>query len=261
MQLPYSLKKQALHFGIQKAKYDLIATIDADCYPDSDLWLYELITPFSNHHIDCVLGVSPYISHTNILSQFVRFDALNTMLQYLSQTLKGNAYMGVGRNMAFRKKIWNKDYLEKFGAFGFADDDSIVQSISDKTKIEIMTDVKVFSYATKSLLQYLKQKNRHIAGGKTYLSMQIILLGMMPFLSVLFWVIVWAWMSYFSFHLIIFFFLSIYLITKMYWIFHLEKGLNLKRKLFNYTFIFDFPLQLLLCILPFFAYFKSLKKW
>jgi hypothetical protein len=41
MQLPYSLKKQALHFGIQKAKYDLIATIDADCYPESDLWLYE----------------------------------------------------------------------------------------------------------------------------------------------------------------------------------------------------------------------------
>jgi maltose O-acetyltransferase len=36
-----------------------------------------------------------------------------------------------------------KDYLEKFGAFGFADDDSMVQSISDKTKIEISDNVLI----------------------------------------------------------------------------------------------------------------------
>jgi glycosyltransferase involved in cell wall biosynthesis len=261
MELPYSLKKQALHFGIQKAKYNIIATIDADCYPESNLWLQELISPFSNNHIDCVLGVSPYISHTNFLSQFVRFDALNTMLQYLSQTLKGNAYMGIGRNMAFRKKLWNDDYLNRFGAFGFADDDTIVQSILDKTKIEIMTHEKVYSYATKSFLKFLKQKNRHIAGGKTYQPKQIYILGMMPIFSISFWFIIWIWMSYFSFHLIIFAFLALYILIKTYWIYRIEQGLNLKKKLFYHTLFLDFPQQLLLTIMPFFAFFKNSKRW
>lgn len=261
MHLPYSLKKQALHFGIQKANFELIATIDADCYPESDLWLCELIAPFENLNTDCVLGVSPYISHNDILSQFIRYDALNSMLNYLSQTIKGNAYMGIGRNMAFRKNIWNEKYLKKFGAYGFADDDTIVQHISDKSKIEIMTNAKVFSFASKSLKQYLKQKIRHISGGKTYKPKQIILLGLIPVLSVLFWVVIWAWMSYFAFHLIILFFLISYISIKTYWIYQIEKGLNLKRKLFYFTFLFDFPLHALLCIFPFFAYFKSLKKW
>lgn len=101
-------KKYALSYGIGHTERELIVFTDSDCYAASSKWLFKIIAPFKNENIDIVLGYSPYISR-NLLGLFIRFETFMAALQYFSYALRGMPYMGVGRNMAFRKSLFLKN--------------------------------------------------------------------------------------------------------------------------------------------------------
>ncbi|MBT8394757.1 MAG: glycosyltransferase, partial [Bacteroidia bacterium] len=101
-------KKYALTLGIKAAKNDYLLFTDADCKPTSKHWIKEMSSQFSNEKT-IVLG---YGGHSKIkksvLNKLIRYETMLTAIQYFSFTKFGIPYMGVGRNLAYRKDVFYK---------------------------------------------------------------------------------------------------------------------------------------------------------
>ena len=176
-------KKFAVTMGIKAAANEWLVFTDADCLPASQGWLLGMQQP-EDESIDFVLGYSPYIRNKGLLNALICFETFFTAVNYLSFALRKRPYMGVGRNMAYKKSLFFKNR-------GFAahmhipsgDDDLFVNAHANKrnTRIQIHRDTHVWTEPKSSLVAYLRQKKRHFGAGKHYkfkhkavLSLQII---------------------------------------------------------------------------------------
>jgi glycosyltransferase involved in cell wall biosynthesis len=107
-------KKEGLQQGIMNAKYEWLVFTDADCYPKSDQWLRKMATK-CDKKTDIILGYSPYQKENGLLNDFIRYETFMTAVIYGTFTQLGMPYMGVGRNMAYRKsRFLEKVNKEKF---------------------------------------------------------------------------------------------------------------------------------------------------
>jgi len=163
-------KKFALTLGIKAAKHEHLLFTDADCKPATLNWITRMAAGFTGNTA-IVLGYSPYTRTSNFLNPFIRFETLKTAINYLSAALTGNAYMGIGRNLAYTKTLF-------FNAKGFAshmhvlsgDDDLFVNqnATADNTAIEIHPDTFIYTDAKTTLSGWFRQKKRHMGVGKLY---------------------------------------------------------------------------------------------
>jgi biofilm PGA synthesis N-glycosyltransferase PgaC len=163
-------KKFALTLGIKASANEHLLFTDADCRPASDDWITRMAANFTGN-TQIVLGYSPYEKAGNYLNPFIRFETIKTAINYLSSAINGDAYMGIGRNLAYTKTLF-------FGAKGFAahmhvlsgDDDLFVNqnATPDNIAIEIHPDAFVFTEAKTSLSSWFRQKKRHFGVGKIY---------------------------------------------------------------------------------------------
>lgn len=163
-------KKFAVTLGIKASKNENMVFTDADCRPASNNWLRLMQRNFA-HDKEIVLGYSPYEKAGGLLNKVIRFETLMTAINYLSFALSGRPYMGVGRNLAYKKSLF-------FRGKGFAshmhimsgDDDLFVNqnANSGNTLIEIHPDAHVLSEPKDSLSAYFKQKLRHQGAGRAY---------------------------------------------------------------------------------------------
>ena len=92
---------------IKAAKYEILLLTDADCIPTSERWI-QLMQDAFTPGIEIVLGYGAFKKKHGILNRLVRFDAFHSALQYLSYALAGQPYMGVGRNLAYKKELFYK---------------------------------------------------------------------------------------------------------------------------------------------------------
>ena len=97
-------KKFALTLGIKTAKHEYLLLTDADCMPNSKDWVKQISSNFNNAEI--ILGYGSYEKKKGLLNKIIRFDAFNLAQQYLSFALAGQTYMGVGRNLAYKKSLF-----------------------------------------------------------------------------------------------------------------------------------------------------------
>jgi len=163
-------KKFALTLGIKAAQYERLILTDADCKPQSDNWLKEMSGAFE-HNKEIVLGYSPYIKTKGLLNKLIRFETTHTAMSYLSYALKGDTYMGVGRNLAyvkslfFRGKGFNAHMHIKSG-----DDDLFINhnATASNVNIAIHPDAHVSSLAKSTWKAYYKQKARHAGASTLY---------------------------------------------------------------------------------------------
>lgn len=165
-----STKKLALTLGIKAAKYDWVLLTDADCVPHTNEWIASMARNF-NQGVEFVLGYSPYTIEKTALNRLITYDTLFHALQYLGFALRGKPYMGVGRNMAYRKEVF-------FRMKGFAsnlhlrsgDDDLMVNSAANEfnTKIEVSNESIVWSEPKKTRRDWLYQKERHLSVSTHY---------------------------------------------------------------------------------------------
>src|SRR5690606_6247461 len=95
-------KKFALTLGIKAAKHDWVLFCDADCRPASNQWIHSMSTYFQET-TKIVLGYSPYVAAPGWLNRFIRLETTITAMQYIGFASAGMPYMGVGRNLAYRK--------------------------------------------------------------------------------------------------------------------------------------------------------------
>lgn len=106
-----SHKKLALMLGIKAAKKEWIVFTEPDCYPTSPQWLSSMARHFTDS-TDVVLSYSNYEHKPGFANLCYMFDTLQQQLRLLGLTLRGGGYIGIGRNMAYRKEIFfrNKGY-------------------------------------------------------------------------------------------------------------------------------------------------------
>lgn len=259
LSLPYSEKKQALNYGISLAKHDWIVTIDDDCYPASDDWLASISQHIQHLQADIILGLSPYISQSGLLNQWIRYDALQTAINLAYYTIIGKPYMGIGRNMAFKKDLWSQEYLGEYGTLGSGDDTTLVSYYKGTKKIDVLLDSLVYSFPHTSFTAWLRQKLRHIHKGKFIdRSIQIELVKPL-LLNFLYWFCIWLWISFFAFHFLIFAFILIFVFAKTFFLFKISKHIHWKSKPVIYTLIFDALHSFCLLIFPFLSIFIKIK--
>jgi biofilm PGA synthesis N-glycosyltransferase PgaC len=163
-------KKFAATMGIKAAKNEWLVFTDADCFPASSKWLYGMQQP-EQEDTEILLGYSPYLKKRGLLNALIRFETFFTAVNYLSFAIKGMPYMGVGRNMAYKKSLFFKN--KGFAAhmhIPSGDDDLFVNAHAHNgnTGICIHPDAQVWSEPNTSFGAYLRQKKRHFGAGKLY---------------------------------------------------------------------------------------------
>lgn len=163
-------KKFALTLGVKGAKYEHMVFTDADCQPNSDRWLREMAGAFEGGK-EIVLGYSPYLRKGGFLNSLIRFETSHTAMSYLSYALKGNAYMGVGRNLAYTKSLFFKGKgFNKHMHIKSGDDDLFVNhnATRDNVAIAIQPDAHMYSVPKHRWKSYYKQKARHSGASVLY---------------------------------------------------------------------------------------------
>ncbi|NBO59104.1 MAG: glycosyltransferase, partial [Chitinophagia bacterium] len=163
-------KKFPLSVGIKSAKHELLLLTDADCIPSSENWIKKMQNGFSDG-IEIVLGYGAYKKAKGLLNKVIRFDTFHTALQYLSFALAGQPYMGVGRNLAYKRQVF-------FRQKGFAshhhlpggDDDLFINAVANRGNTAVVVDKEAFTYSTpkKKWTEWIAQKERHQTTGRYY---------------------------------------------------------------------------------------------
>ena len=162
-------KKYALTLGIKAASYENILLTDADCMPATTQWISAMDSGFRENKF--VLGFSGYTKLKGFLNYFIRYETILTGIQYISSAINGRAYMGVGRNMGYKKSL----FLEKKGFLGFqevlgGDDDLFVNKYATggNTTVVVGQEALVISTPKLTWKAFLRQKHRHLSVGKHY---------------------------------------------------------------------------------------------
>lgn len=181
-------KKFPLSIGIKSAKHEILLLTDADCVPASQNWLYKMQNAYTDN-IEIVLGYGAYKKRKGILNKLIRFETFHTALQYFSYTLAGIPYMGIGRNLSYKKEIFyrNKGF-SSINTIPSGDDDLFINKIATKENTAIVIDPDTFtiSEAKKSWNEWMNQKYRHYTTAKFYKPKHKFLLGLYSFS--LFWI-------------------------------------------------------------------------
>ena len=214
-----STKKLALTLAAKAAKYDYLLLTDADCIPESPHWIAEMVKGFqmsndksqmsndksqfsilnSQFLNDIVLGFSPYFYEKGLLNKLIRFDTLFNGLHYLGAALCGHPYMGVGRNLAYRKAFF-------FESGGFThlmtsragDDDLFVNhtATAANTAVVLSPESYTWSIPKRTMKEWWQQKRRHLSVSPAYRRETKFRLALEPLTRGLFYALVLAIILY-----------------------------------------------------------------
>lgn len=186
-------KKYALFRGICVAKTDILLLSDADCMPTGRGWISEMAAQFEPE-VEFVLGFSPYEIRKGFLNKMIQFETFMTAFQYLNLALWGLPYMGVGRNMAYRKSLLKKNIprLRPFIGLNGGDDDLIVNQLANQhnTRIQVSPENLMQSIPKTSWASWFRQKHRHLGIGKSYTLLTKSILALFGLSQILFYLFV-----------------------------------------------------------------------
>jgi poly-beta-1,6-N-acetyl-D-glucosamine synthase len=163
-------KKLAMLIGIKAAKNDLLVFTDADCRPASANWLREVAAAASDK-AELIIGYGGFMPEKGILNSYIRYETMFVAMQYFGMAMAGVPYMGVGRNLAYRRS-----YFFNRGGFGphnhilSGDDDLFVNrnATADNCSLMLSHDSFTLSVAQKTFRTWAKQKRRHFSAAAYY---------------------------------------------------------------------------------------------
>ncbi len=182
-------KKFPLSIGIKSAKNEVLLFTDADCKPRSNQWLRRMAANFTED-TEIVIGYGAYSKSKSLLNLLIRFDTTRVAMNYFSFARIGMPYMGVGRNMAYRKSLFYRQngFISHY-RIQSGDDDLFINKAATKnnTRIEIQADAHTISAPKSSLNHWLRQKRRHLMTGGYYKPRHKFMLGLFAASQVFFW--------------------------------------------------------------------------
>jgi len=153
-------KKFPLSMGIKSAQNDLIVLTDYDCMPANNKWLRSVVNCYKRN-TEVVIGYSPYVQKKGLLNRLMRFDAVQNALLYLSAALQGHPYMGIGKNLSYRKELFyrNKGFISHYTTT-VGDDDLFVSQAATSKNTEVLIDAEnpILTTPAGSFRQWMRQR-------------------------------------------------------------------------------------------------------
>ncbi len=193
-------KKYPLSVGIKEAKHEIVLLTDADCVPASEFWLQKMQDAYVNG-TEVVIGYGAYRKRPGLLNKLIRFETFHSALQYLSFALAGRPYMGVGRNLSYKKDVFfrNKGF-SSINHIPGGDDDLFVNKVANKHNISVVIDKDAItlSQPKKTFGEWHRQKTRHYSTARYYKRSNKFLLGLYSVSQFLFYPFLIASLVFFS---------------------------------------------------------------
>lgn len=173
-------KKFPLSMGIRSAKHEIVLLTDADCVPATEHWMHKMQDAYTDE-VEIVLGYGAYQKKKGLINKLIRFETFHTALQYFSYALAGMPYMGVGRNLSYKRDVFLRN--KGFSAINMipsGDDDLFINKVATKknTAIVIDKDAHTISQPKRNWSEWMNQKYRHYTTSKYYKSNHKFLLGL-----------------------------------------------------------------------------------
>ncbi len=188
-------KKLALTLAFKAAKYETLLLTDADCTPQSKQWIKSMQSAFIDKKIEFVLGYSPYKYYGGLLNLLIRYETFYTAMQYISFALSGKPYMGVGRNLSYKKSVFfAKKGFSPYLKIAAGDDDLFVNMHASpkRTKVQLNPESFMLSEPKRTWGEWIRQKRRHISVSKFYKGGDKRRLGMLWLANFLFYIVIAA---------------------------------------------------------------------
>lgn len=186
-------KKQALQKGISEARFKHLLFTDADCYPASNQWMQKMMQKYSDSDVQIVLGYGAYtFVKETFLSLIIGYETVMTAAQYMSFALNGNAYMGVGRNLSYKKEVYDEKHFQSHNNMASGDDDLFIHQAAKEDNVAIALEGRSFtlSEAPTTWKGWFNQKVRHYTTGFVYKPKIKLMLGLFLFSKLLFYLLV-----------------------------------------------------------------------
>jgi poly-beta-1,6-N-acetyl-D-glucosamine synthase len=233
-------KKLAMTIGLKSACHPWVLLTDADCVPASTQWISEMQKHFTPTN-EIVLGYGAYTRKPGLLDKFVRFDTFFIAMQYISFAIAGVPYMGVGRNLAYKRSIFfeNKGFASHLNLES-GDDDLFINEVIRKNnnRVEYSHLSHTKSTPPKTFKEWFRQKSRHLTTGTYYKGSTRFLLGLEMLSRLIF---------YFTFVLLVIkkiflpYVLAVFIIRLISNTFILNKGMNRmnEKNLLLFSPVFD----------------------
>ncbi len=163
-------KKYPLSMGIREAHHEILLLTDADCVPASEHWLFKMQDAYEPG-VEVVLGYGAYQHRPGILNKLIRFETFHTAQQYLSYALAGMPYMGVGRNLSYKRELFltNKGF-SSINHLPGGDDDLFIHKVANGANTRVVLDPEAFTLSEpkKKFGDWFRQKTRHFSTAKYY---------------------------------------------------------------------------------------------
>ncbi len=163
-------KKYPLSIGIKSSKYEVMLLTDADCTPSSEYWIQKMQDAYHDG-VEIILGYGAYKKNGSFLNKLIRFETFHSALQYLSYALAGKPYMGVGRNLSYRKDLFFR--VKGFSSINHimgGDDDMFINKVATKNNTAVVVDKDAFtiSEVPNTFYEWWRQKTRHYSTARFY---------------------------------------------------------------------------------------------
>lgn len=251
-------KKQALKEALNLSEADVVLLTDADCLPVSDSWAISMIQTMTKD-CDIVLGYSPIKKTSGMLNLFSRFETWITAIQYMGYALIKLPYMGVGRNLMYRRKLAVNFAPDTSLSSG--DDDLFVQAVANKSNVHINLDPDAFveTDSKNVWFDFINQKRRHVRTSTHYKPIHQLLLGIFGMSQILIYglgIIVIFSLSFTSFWWAYFLLLCLKMIIAL----PIMKRMK-EHSLWIYFPLLDVLLSIYFCVLGLLMLFKPYKNW
>ena len=163
-------KKLALTVGIKASRNEYLLMTDADCYPSGNQWIRNMASNYEKD-IELVIAYGAYETHPGLLNRLIRYETVFTAMQFMGFAERGFPFMGVGRNLSYRKSLFfrNKGFASHLGLVS-GDDDLFVNETAIPENTAIETDPHSFTISTpkRNFKDWFRQRKRHFTTSSRY---------------------------------------------------------------------------------------------
>ncbi|MCF6268814.1 MAG: glycosyltransferase [Melioribacteraceae bacterium] len=178
-------KKQAIEFGISKAKGSLILFTDADC-TNSPNWISTMIAGFEENTA-LISGPVAFKKSDNLFAKLQALEFAGLILSGAGLIGNRTPIIASSANLAFRKSVFDEvGGYKGLMNLSSGDDELLMQKIAHKTNYDIKfcldKDALVITDPNKSVAQFNQQRKRWASKGFYYENKSIVLQLVLIFL-------------------------------------------------------------------------------
>ena len=164
-------KKEALEAGMAAAQGQVVVVTDIDCTPVASEWLTSMLRGAATQW-DVHVGVSLPDRGAGWLHVLQRLEAERAAQKAVGAVVRGRAYLGFGRNMAFTRDMWMRvGGMSNHAHVPSGDDDLWLQeavALGARVSTTPSPSAQTSSAWPSSWESWRRQKTRHVSASSAY---------------------------------------------------------------------------------------------